>query len=225
MNQRQVWNNIAPEWNKFKTKPAEHVKKFLEKQKGNVLDLGCGSGRHLMKIKNGKMYLVDFSKEMIELAKMKAYNKDTRKSENDSLIPAQLLGGWVGTLIEKQKIPAEFLVSDLTKLQFKDNFFDSAIAISSIHCIEKKQNRKKAVKELFRVLKPKAQALIGVWNKNSKRFKNSPKEKFVRWTGKGTRYYYLYEEKEIHDLFKEIGFKIIKIEEPGRMINFIAQKS
>ena len=197
MNQKKVWDNIAPEWAEFKTRPTEHTMEFLKNQTGKVLDLGSGAGRHLQKIKNGKMYLVDFSEEMIKLAKDKSRQK---------------------------KIPAEFFVSDTTKLCFENNFFDSAICIASLHCVEGKENREKTVKELFRVLKKNAKAEIGVWNKNSKRFKNSPKEKLVCWRNKGKRYYYLYEEKEVHDLFKKIGFKIISTHNSEMMINFIVEK-
>jgi len=196
-SQQKVWDNIAEEWFEFKDKPTKGIIKFLEKQKGKVLDLGSGAGRHLIKIKNTKMYLVDFSKEMIKLAKHKA---------------------------KKKNIKAEFFVSELKKLPFKDNFFDSAICISALHCVEGKENREKTIKELFRVLKPGAQAEIGVWNKNSKRFKNSQKEKYVKWRDKGARYYYLYDEKEIHDLFKKIGFKIISTHNSEMMINFIVEK-
>ncbi len=196
-NQKQVWNNIAEEWFEFKTNPAEHVFEFLKDKTGNILDLGSGAGRHLIKIKEGKMYLVDFSEEMIRLAQKKSREKN---------------------------IDAEFFVSDLAKLPFKDNFFDSAIAISSIHCIETPEARKKAVEELFRVLKPNSEVLVGVWNKNSKRFKNSPKERYVKWREKGKRYYYLFDEKEIHDLFRYAGFKIKKTLNTGMMINFIAER-
>ena len=193
MNQKKVWDNIAPEWAEFKTKPTKHTIEFLKKQTGNVLDLGSGAGRHLQKIKNGKMYLVDFSKEMIKHAKEK-------------------------------NIDAEFFVSDLTKLPFEDNFFDAAICMSSLHCIKGEKNRKNVVKELFRVLKKNAKAEIGIWNKEAKRFKNSPKEKLIGWREKGKRYYYLYDEKEVHDLFKKIGFKIISTHNSEMMINFIVEK-
>ncbi|MFQ5531718.1 MAG: class I SAM-dependent methyltransferase [Candidatus Nanoarchaeia archaeon] len=196
-NQKKIWDKIAQEWHDFRDKPSEHTLKFLKKQSGDVLDLGSGSGRYLTKIKNEKMHLVDFSEKMIELAEKKAKSK---------------------------KISAEFFVSDMIKLPFKDNFFNGAIANSSIHCIEGKVNRKKTVKELYRVLKPGAQAEISVWNKNSKRFKNSPKERFVRWRDKGKRYYYLFEPEEIYKLFENIGFKIIEKEVPQRMIIFIVEK-
>lgn len=196
-NQKQVWDNIAEEWDEFKQIPSEFSKDFLSKCTGKVLDLGSGSGRHLTKIKNGKMYLVDFSPKMIELAEKKA---------------------------KKLKIPAEFSVADLTKLPFEDNFFDYAISVSAIHCLNPKQH-KKAIKELFRVMKPKSKVLIGVWNFQSKRFNQKKgKEKIIKWTDKGERYYYLFDEKEIHDLFKKAGFKILSAHNSEMMINFIAEK-
>ena len=74
-NQKEIWEKIAPEWHKYKEKPSKLSKEFLKKQKGSVLDLGSGSGRHLTKIKNGEMFLVDFSKTMLKLAKQKAKKK------------------------------------------------------------------------------------------------------------------------------------------------------
>ena len=120
-------------------------------------------------------------------------------------------------------INAEFFVSDITKLPFPDNYFDYAIAVAIFHCIPKKEH-KKTVKELYRVLKPGAEAEIAVWNKNSKRFKNAPKEKYIGWRDKGKRYYYLFDEKEIYDLFKKIGFKIIKKIDPNVSIVFVVKK-
>jgi ubiquinone/menaquinone biosynthesis C-methylase UbiE len=196
-NQQQIWDNIAPEWDKFKQIPSEFSKEFLKSCTGNILDLGSGSGRHLTKIKKGKMYLLDFSKEMIQLANNKA---------------------------KKLKIKAEFSVSDLTELPFGNDFFDYSICISALHCLSQKDH-KKAVEELYRVMKPKSKSLIGVWNFNSKRFNQKQgKEKLIKWTDKGERYYYLFEEKEVHDLFKAVGFKIISSHNSEMMINFIVEK-
>jgi len=74
------------------------------------------------------------------------------------------------------------------------------------------------------VLKPGAEAEIAVWNKNARCFKNTGKEKFVKWRDKGARYYYLFEPEEIYDLFKKAGFKIAKKEEPQRSIIFVVKK-
>jgi len=196
LSQKQIWNSIAPEWHKFKIEKSNpETIKFLKSQEGKILDLGSGSGRYLTKIKNGEMYLIDFSEEMIKLAKQHSREK---------------------------KIPAKFFVSEMSNLPFEDGFFDGAIANSSFHCIEKKE-QEKTVKELYRVLKPGAKTEISVWNINSKRFKNSPKEKYISWRDKGKRYYYLFDEEEIINLLKKTGFKIIK-KQTGIMITIIAEK-
>jgi len=196
-NQKKIWDAIAPEWDEYKEKSADATQDFLKNQKGNVLDLGSGSGRHLTKIKGGKMYFVDFSSEMIKLAKEKA---------------------------NKKKINAEFTVANMTKLPYENNFFDAGISISAIHCLPKKEH-KKVIKELHRVMKLRAKIFIGVWNKKSKRFsKNDGKEKLIGWTNKGKRYYYLFEEDEIHKLFIDAGFKIISSHNSEMMIRFVVEK-
>jgi ubiquinone/menaquinone biosynthesis C-methylase UbiE len=196
-SQKQVWNNIAKEWHQFKQNPGRGVEDFLKNKTGKILDLGSGSGRHLIKTK-GKLYLVDFSSEMIKLAKQKA---------------------------KKEKIEAEFFVLDVgkEKLPFPDNFFDYAICIAVLHCLNKK-SQKNAVKELYRVMKPKSESLIVVWNINSKRFKNSPKEKYIKWRDKGERYYYLFDEKEIYSLFQKVGFKIKEKIDSQINIPFVCEK-
>jgi len=196
-NQEEIWDKIAPEWDEFKKIPAQHVKDFLDKQSGKVLDLGSGSGRNMQKIKDGKMYLTDFSSEMLEFANKKA---------------------------KKEKIEIETKKSQLWEIPYENDFFDSAICISAIHCVKGEENRINSLKELYRVLKPKAQALIGVWNIKSKRFRNKDKEKMIGWQDKGKRYYYLYDEEEIHNQCKQIGFKIIETHNSEMMINFIVEK-
>jgi ubiquinone/menaquinone biosynthesis C-methylase UbiE len=204
-SQKQVWNNIAEEWHKFRDKeknkdnPTQNaIFEFIGKQKGKILDLGSGTGVYLSKIKNGKMYLVDFSEKMLQFAKEKA---------------------------RQEKIPSEFFVSDVSNLPFQDNFFDAAIFISVLMCIEKEKSREKSVNELSRVLKPKSQAIINVWNKNSAWFKNSKKERSMRWRDKGARYYYLYDKEEVYSLFEKAGFKIVKKFKPDKSIMFIVEKS
>lgn len=196
-NQKQVWENIAEEWNQFKITPADYVKEFLKKQKGKILDLGSGSGRHLIKIKDGKMYLVDFSKNMIKLAKEKA---------------------------KREKINAEFYIANLTKLPFVKEFFDSSICIASLHCIKGKKNREKALRELFRVLKKNSEIQIAVWDKDSKRFAKRKKERLIAWRDKGERYYYLFNKEELKKILEKVGFKIIKEIPHTANIIFIVKK-
>jgi ubiquinone/menaquinone biosynthesis C-methylase UbiE len=194
-NQKQVWDNIAEDWSKYRSRPEKDTLPFLKEQKGNILDLGCGSGRNLIKIEQGKMWLVDFSKEMINLARKKA---------------------------KKLEIPAEFKIVDSSKIPLKDNFFDAAICIGVLHCLKGK-DREKTLKELYRVLKPGANAEISVWNKDSKWFKNREKETTMKWRDKGIRYLYLYEPKELYALIKATGFKILSSKQE-RNIRIIVQK-
>ncbi len=195
-NQQKVWDKIAEEWNEFKT-PGYKTLEFVKKQKGKLLDLGSGSGRYLIKKKNLKFYLVDFSKEMIKLAKQKA---------------------------KKLNINAEFFISELHKLPFQNNFFDSGLYVATLHCLTTKAKRHKSLQELFRVLKPEARAKISVWSKLSKRFKNSQKERTVGWRTKGQRYYYLYEPEELIKEVESIGFKVIKKGLLTKEIPIIVQK-
>jgi ubiquinone/menaquinone biosynthesis C-methylase UbiE len=200
-NQEKVWDRIAEEWNQYKKIPSEESLKFLKNCSGNVLDLGGGSGRHLTRIKDGKYYLQDLSSEMIKLAEKKANS----------------LG-----------IKFEGVHSPMNKIPFSDGFFDYAICISALHCVKGENVRKKAIEELFRVLKKDGRAYIGVWNAKSKRFirktKKGEKELMIGWTDKGERFYYLFDEDEIHDLFKSMGFKIISTHNSEMMINFIVEK-
>ena len=198
LSQEKIWNAIARKWYEFKTSPGKHTRDFLKGKTGKILDLGSGAGRNLIGLKTkAELYLLDFSKEMIELAKKRA---------------------------KKEKIKAKFFVADATKLPFEDNFFNCSICISLLHCIPTETKRKKVVKELYRVLKPGSETEISVWNKASKRFKNAPREKFISWRDKGKRYYYLYEPEEIYKLFESAGFKIIKKQAPDRNIIFVVEK-
>lgn len=197
-SQEKVWDNIAPEWHDYKEFASDKSIEFLKNCNGNVLDLGGGSGRHLTPIKDGKYYLLDFSNEMVRLAEKKA---------------------------KRLGIAFEGIHASMTEIPFEDNFFDFAICISALHCIEGEENRLKAVKELYRVLKKGGTAYIGVWNFQSKRFKQKKgKDRFIGWTDKGKRYYYLFDKEEIHELFKSVGFEIISEHNSEQMINFIVKK-
>jgi len=203
MNQEKVWDEIAKDWRKFRVKTPPEVKTFLKKQRGNILDLGCGSGRNFMKLPHTNLYGVDFSSKMIELAKKYA-NKTNLK-------------------IKLKKARAH-------KLPFKDNFFDAILCFSLIHCIDSAKKREKTLKEIYRVLAPKGEAFISVWGRKSRRLKGIGLEKEVKinWTIKEKellvkRYTYIYDKKELEGLVKSLGFKIKKSWE-DKNINVILTK-
>jgi len=190
LSQQEVWDKIGGPWQKFRKRAPLEVVEFLSKKKGKILDMGCGSGRNILKIKRARYYCVDFSAEMLKFAEKTA---------------------------KKEKILADFFRLDFGKenLPFKDNFFDSAIFISTLHCIEGENERKKALKELYRVLKKGKEAMITVWNKEQNELakKLNAREGFVNWKKDNInyqRYYYFYNKKELENLLKNIGFKVVK---------------
>ena len=62
----------------------------------------------------------------------------------------------------KKKLPANFTKGDMRKMPFRNNFFDY---IYSMGTIEHVPDYDKALKEIYRVLKPHGIAIIGVPNK------------------------------------------------------------
>jgi ubiquinone/menaquinone biosynthesis C-methylase UbiE len=198
MNQKEVWDAIAERWSEFRQTPSPTVVDFLKDKKGKILDLGCGSGRNFIKLRKGKIYGLDFSEKMIELAK-----KDAKKKKID--VELKVMG---------KKIP------------YEKEFFDSAICIAVLHCLKPKE-QKVMIKELHRVLKKKATALISVWGRKSPRLKNAKKESYVGWkTGetKQLRYTYIYDLIELQNQLEDAGFKVKRIWEE-RNINVIVEKS
>jgi ubiquinone/menaquinone biosynthesis C-methylase UbiE len=193
MEQEKVWDNISRKWQEFKVKPFKRAVDFIKNRKGKILDLGCGSGRNFTKTK-ATIYAVDFSEKMLKFSRK--YAKELKIK-----------------IITKK--------ANAYNLPFKDNFFDAAIFIATLHCIDSKEKRKNSLQELYRVLKPKAKAMITVWSRNEKRVKNKPKESMIPWTvnkKKYDRYTYIYEKDELKDLLEYVGFKVKKIKEDKNII-------
>lgn len=210
-SQKEVWNSIAKKWNEFRETPSPSVTEFLKDKTGNILDLGCGSGRNFSAVNpSSKVYAVDFSKEMLKYTEEKA---------------------------KKLGLEIETKESETDKLDHKDNFFDATICVAVLHCIESKEKRKDTLKEIFRTLKKGSSAFISVWGKKSPRLKNKTKECFVTWTVendkdfrkeegaiKEERYTYIYDIEELKEEILEVGFEIEKSWEE-RNINIICRKT
>jgi ubiquinone/menaquinone biosynthesis C-methylase UbiE len=204
--QEEVWDNISTSWKEFRQGKLPIVDEFLKKassefknsEKCKIVDLGCGSGRNMIKNKDVEYYGVDFSQKQLENAKSYA---------------------------EDNKIDAKFFKSSADKLpnEFKDNMFDSGLFIATLHCIEGKKERENALKEFYRVLKKNAEGLISVWDSSDERFNGLKGEVYMSWKAGGIshmRHYYLYTKKEIIDLLERMGFKILQVYEPREKDRF-----
>jgi len=188
LSQEQVWNIIGKDWKTFRVKTPLEVKEFLKGKHGRILDLGCGSGRNLVKQKGLEWHAVDFSGKMLEYARKSA---------------------------RKKGIKAKFFKASVINLPFEDNFFDCAIFISTLHCVEGEKAREKTLKELYRVMKKNAEVMISVWDRSrsrQKEFGEIGKEFYMDWKSQGKafkRYIYLYDEKELEKEVKKAGFKVL----------------
>jgi ubiquinone/menaquinone biosynthesis C-methylase UbiE len=197
--QKEVWNKIAQDWRKFRDNPREEVMDFILSCKGKLLDLGCGSGRHFIKKENLKIYGIDFSNSMMELAKKN---------------------------VKKENIDVELKIMQDEIIPYEKEFFDNIICVAVLHCVETREKRRKLLREIQRVLKKKGRVLIQVWSKNHKRIKNKGKEIFVPWTidkRKFNRYYYVYDLEELKKEIEDSGLKIISNFEEEN-ITFICEK-
>lgn len=178
MNQKSVWNRVAEGWTHIRIRPVKEVTVFARNKKGNALDIGCGNCRNLLPFRNCELYGIDFSEKMI---------KEAEK------------------FCKKNKLNVKLKISNAIKLPFGADYFDAVICIAALHSIK---NRKKAVKEMFRVMKPKARALVSVWYKKDKG------EKFVPWKKRSKtlhRYYYFFEKNELKGLLASVGFNVSRI--------------
>ena len=121
--------------------------------------------------------------------------------------------------------------SNMTDLPFDNNIFDAIICVAVYHHLDNDTDRKKAVSEMYRVLKPKGKAFIQVWAMEqpfSSRRKFLKRNEIVPWKNKSgeviNRYYRIYPKGELEIEIKKMNnnFKIIKvIYEEGNWINIL----
>jgi len=164
---RTQWNKIFGIKGKVFTKPQPDipkiVKSFEKKGAKRVLDLGCGTGRHLIYLakKGFDVYGIDIAKRGIEIARK-----------------------W----LKKEGSRANLKIGDIyKKLPYQDSFFDAIISTQVIHHARIDAIRK-AIKEIERILKPSG--LIFITVRKALRVKGWRKNKIVihRFKNKKTRY-------------------------------------
>ncbi|MEW6558107.1 MAG: class I SAM-dependent methyltransferase [Elusimicrobiota bacterium] len=144
----QQWNEIFKKEGKVFTKVQEDIPKVLTLFKKHnikkILDLGCGSGRHVIYFtKRGfDVYGIDISKEGLNITK-----------------------SW----LKKEKLKANLKIGSVyEKLPYQNNFFDAIISVQVIHHARIKTIRK-AIREIERILKPNGLIFITVRKRMSKR--------------------------------------------------------
>jgi len=118
-----------------------------------ILDVGCGTGRTAIKIakileNGGHLTGIDIYERMaIAGNSLDTVQKNAR--------------------IEGVDGKTTFQYGSATEIPFDDGIFDTVIVSSVLHEIHDLNNQKKALKEIYRVLKPGGYVYISEWNRNS----------------------------------------------------------
>jgi ubiquinone/menaquinone biosynthesis C-methylase UbiE len=164
--------------------------KLLRKIKAKkILDLGCGTGRHVIAMakKGFEVYGVDISKKALNLAKER---------------------------LKEEGLKAKLRVGDFyKKLPYKDKFFDGVISIKALHHA-RVFKIKKLIKEIERVMKPGGILMIEVPRKkkrhSSKKYKKIEPGTYVRLKGPEAGVpHYIFDKKELKKFFA--NFEILDI--------------
>jgi tRNA (uracil-5-)-methyltransferase TRM9 len=187
---QDIFDRIAPGWYNFRHRSIlqKELELLAERWRGGkLLNVGCAHGPDFIPFKESfELYGVDFSPKMLELAQKYA---------------------------EKYQFKVELKEADARSLPYANDSFDWAIAVAIYHHIEGDGERLKALKELYRVLKPGGEAFITVWNKWQSRFWFRPKDIQVPWKNKDEilyRYYHLFSYGELEKLLRQASFEVIK---------------
>jgi ubiquinone/menaquinone biosynthesis C-methylase UbiE len=139
----ETWDAIAESFDTTRQKPWKFCLDFIRTLKNTdvVADVGCGNGRHLLPCAESCSHAVgvDISQNLLRIVQKKLHNKNIG---NISLIHA-----------------------DVVQLPLADNSLDAVLFIASLHNIQGKEHRRRALQEVARVLKSNGVALISVWSR------------------------------------------------------------
>lgn len=202
-NVKKTYDLIAKDFSKTRNTEWKEFEQFLPhiKDEQILADIGCGNGRFFKFISKHKHVLytgVDSSKRLLKEAK----RLNTKHSD-------------------KAGSP-KFIYGDILKIPLRPSSQDIVACIAVLHHVPTIKLHKKAVKELWKILKKKGKLFLTVWDlikqKNCKKGDN-----FIPW-GKEEipRYYYAFEEKELKILL-EPKFKIIK-KARNKNLTYICEK-
>ncbi|MDD3046235.1 MAG: class I SAM-dependent methyltransferase [Candidatus Pacebacteria bacterium] len=146
-----------------------------------VLDLGCGNGRFYQKLKQADYVGIDVSEKLIQIA--------------------------------KENYPcASFKVASATNLPFQKDEFDYIYSLAVLHHLPQEYHSR-FLEEIKRVLKENGTLILTVWNLEERKKKEdvkkvSEKEILIPWHGAKEHYFYIFDLKELKELFKD--FIIVK---------------
>lgn len=211
---RQVYNTIAVGFDQTRKSLHWPVLERLTKDLpsgAHVLDLGCGTGRLIGYLKDKDIHYtgMDQSEDLLTSA---------QKALADSGLKGSIEAG------------------ECTQIPVEDNTYDALYIIAAFHHVPSKQLRNKAMREMWRVMKPGGTLYMTNWNawrskgvwqvlgnmmcKVGLRRRHTPWEHKLEWNdhlapwkkqheGRTLyRYYHSFTSSELKRLFRSNGFKL-----------------
>lgn len=166
------------------------VEKIL-KENGNILDLGCGNGVFLSRLRK---------RALKKNSKMKFYGIDIVEPKNKEKL---------------EEFGIKILKGTIFEMKFADNMFD---IIRLYHVLEHVHNPSMHFKELKRILKPGGILIISVPNINSLNFKIFGKNWFPLDI---PRHLFDFSEETLRKYLKKFDLKIIKVRYNSSQSHFL----
>lgn len=198
---QEHWNNKYTQQNMAPTYPVSYITDFAFKNfkpGGRVLDLGCGMGRHVK-------FLAQFGFD--------AFGCDY--SSQGVLHTKELLNS--------SGLKADVREADMLELPYDDEYFDGLISYGVLFYAKDEVEIKKALSEVYRVLKKGGSAFFQVRNLEDDRYKQAiKKSKYIAVANQiegrigflenGIQNYYFDEEevKRLFGIFYKIEINYIK---------------
>ena len=184
-NVRKVYDEIADHFDGTRTYTWQWIADIITSlpKQSLIYDIGCGNGRN-MSIPNYNFIGVDNCDKFVNMCLKKKLN---------------------------------VVQSDMCCLPFKSDSADAVMSIASFHHLYTEERREKALLEMKRVVKPNGIILLSVWSieqpKKTRRTFDKHGDTIVKWDKYGEiheRYYYIFDLKEILELFDKCGLHMIQ---------------
>jgi len=193
---RHIYDKIAHHFNKTRLYHWNWVIEFQEhivqtsssSTPPKVIDIGCGTGRNMM---------TSIARTSLNMTGI----------DNSSSMIA----------ICREKGLHQTYQTSVLSLPFDDNTYDYGMCIAMFHHLETASRREKALREMWRVLKPGGKLILSVWSieqpKKTRRKFDHYGDTIVPYCDPDTkqtynRYYYIFTIPEITDLFSRTNFKV-----------------
>ena len=179
---KDVYEVIAKHFSVTRVFTWDWIRSFIEKLENNstIYDIGCGNGRN-MNFPNQNFIGIDNCCNFIDICKRDGKN---------------------------------VINSNMTKIDLPDNSADAIICIAAFHHLSSIENRIKALNEMRRLIKPNKKILLSVWSINQPKKTRVTFNKYgnsiVKWNNIYERYYYIFNNNEIKQLFKIANLKLVQ---------------